>query len=306
MESPIEEAFEILSSMKNDLSKEYQGPIYLAYAAIYKKTENKLLRAIALEKAVEIDPSNTYVIFEAALAQSEAGLSALAITNYESLLRQNPDNSAALNNLGVEFDGLQMPILAVNSYNESSKRHETLAMSNIAYKYIGQGLITDAEELLKKAQQEKEVHPNVLDSMASISKQKNSETEKKERINQVGIKQKAFLKDYADSRFTHNYQEGIFNGKWKYDSEIITIEEKDKTISAEWGKAPNKKKFKGEVNGNSANITFENQIAWLTTSESFSKGNDALCYINANRKTIHIMTLSKEKPEFIDLTLENQ
>jgi hypothetical protein len=179
-------------------------------------------------------------------------------------------------------------------------------MSNLAYKYISQGFMADAEKLLKMAQQEKDVHPNVAEAMASIAKQKNSETEKKVEINKVGIKQKNFLKFYADLRFTPKHQEGAFNGKWRFGSEIINIEEKNNTLSAEWGKAPNKQKLQGNITGNSAEITLENQVSYITTYESFTKGNNGLCYIDSNRKTIHIMTLAKYKPKFMEFVLESE
>ncbi len=306
MEGPVNEAFDILSDIMRTISKENQARIYRAYAEIYKKTENKLLRAISLEKAIEIDSSDNSLLFQAAYAQSEAGLPALAITNYEAQLRQNPDDASTLNNLGAEFNGLGMSIQSVRYYTKSAEGHETLAMSNLAYKFIEVGFITEAESILRKAQEEKSVHPNVLDAMASIAKRKKSEDEKKSEIDKIGIRQKTFFKNFAEARFNIPYKEGVFNGTWKFGSETIKIEEKDKIIVAEWGKAPNKRRLKGEIEDRSANFVFENQIAWMTSQESFTVTSNGLCYLDLDRKVIHLMTLSKEKPEFMEFILENE
>ena len=57
----------------------------------------------------------------------------------------------ALNNLGVQYETLKMPGKCVESYYKSADHKETLAMANLAQKYLDQGFVNNAKELIDKA-----------------------------------------------------------------------------------------------------------------------------------------------------------
>src|SRR6185369_1067483 len=116
-----------------------------------------------LEKALEIKPENTSLRFDAAYAQSHTDLSQLALANYDTLIRQEPDNSMAINNLGVEVDRLNMPIRSASYFKDSAEKNNTLAMANLGYRYLNRGFAKEAEEILRNAQKLENVYPNVAE-----------------------------------------------------------------------------------------------------------------------------------------------
>lgn len=90
--------------------------LYKGLGNLYGKEGNIIRKAIALQKGLEYKPGDKELLFEAAYAQSEAKLSQLCTSNYDILIRFTPDHNTALNNLGVECDGLGMPIKSVEYY----------------------------------------------------------------------------------------------------------------------------------------------------------------------------------------------
>src|SRR5215217_1746854 len=84
--------------------------LYTELASLYEKTGDSELRAIALEKAIEYQPNDTDLRFGAAYSYSENDLSTLALMHYQTLLEFKPDDTMALNNLGVTYGELNMPV----------------------------------------------------------------------------------------------------------------------------------------------------------------------------------------------------
>jgi hypothetical protein len=63
--------------------------------------------------------------------------SALAMMHYQAMLRFEPDNFAALNNIGIVYSEWDMPIRRVFSYKKAIENGNTLADANLAHEYIG-------------------------------------------------------------------------------------------------------------------------------------------------------------------------
>ena len=59
--------------------------LYKSMASMYQAKGSERMRAIALEKALEFAPNDKGIRFSAAYAQSQAKLSAVSITNYDTL-----------------------------------------------------------------------------------------------------------------------------------------------------------------------------------------------------------------------------
>jgi hypothetical protein len=139
-----EEVF-YLAAFEMAVSKDTQLKLYRAAAGIFKDRGDKLMRPVALEKALELNPSDRDLRFSAAYAESEADLPHLASANYEALIEQDLKSSAvAMNNLGVQADAFKLPIKSVALYRASMKEGETLATANLAYKLLNQGFIDEA------------------------------------------------------------------------------------------------------------------------------------------------------------------
>ncbi len=196
-----------------------------------------------------------------------------------------------------------MPIHAVKYFNDASEKNNTLSMANLAYRYLYKGFIQEAEMQLNKARQNANVHPNVSAATAEISELQEKENQKRKDSIQIGVRQRTFLLEYANARFISNTIPASFSGNWSYGQENINIDDNDGKISATWGKSPGRRKLKGMINGRTAIVNIQNQIAWMTLQETYASGIDALCYLSSDATTLHIMILDKEKPEYLDFVV---
>ena len=298
------ETFDIAIKTLKEVDKTFQSPIYQALAKVYEKYDNKLLRAIALEKALETSPNNSDLFFNAAYAQTHVNkLSTLALVNYDTVLRIQPKNSMATNNLGVLADELKMPIKSTELYQQSSENENTLAMANLAYKLLGKGFIDEAEEIISKAQEQQDVHSNIAAAASKIMQNKEAEREKWEALINLGIKQKTFLQNFAEARFNYSEKPKTFNGRWKFENTSLEIKETNGNFISIWGEGSSRQKLTGEVKGETAEVTLKKTSSW--NKETFDSGNSGLCYLSPDRKKIHIMILDKENPAFLELWSED-
>ena len=131
----MDEALAIASQGLQTIKEEkFRLPLYRSIAAVFKAKKDELSQAIALEKATSLDPEDKQLRFEAAYAlRTNVKLLHSAATNYDTILRQQPNHSMALNNIGVIASDFQLPAKSVDFYHDSAKDHETLAMANLAY-----------------------------------------------------------------------------------------------------------------------------------------------------------------------------
>src|SRR5262249_26230804 len=71
-------------------------------------------------------------------------------------------------NLGVAFERTGLLGKAVSAYRESERLGETLAMSNLAQKFMSAGFLSEAEEECEKALKIENFHQNVASTLAEL------------------------------------------------------------------------------------------------------------------------------------------
>jgi Flp pilus assembly protein TadD len=197
-------------------SSEDVGDLYEGLAAIYEGAEKHELRALALEKALEHKPNDANLHFSAAwsYSQGETKPSVLAILHYELVTRFDRHNGSALNNLGVQYQRLDLPIRAVSTYSEAVAQHETLAAANLANLYIRAGFKKEAQEILEEASLQKGVHSNVGKSVAALAEQENNEVQAQNQYMRAANEQQRYMLDYANACFIGE-SSLPFEGKWR-------------------------------------------------------------------------------------------
>jgi thioredoxin-like negative regulator of GroEL len=147
----IDGALLILRKLLSDNNyKEFRASIFKAMAEISKETNDIDRYIIYAEASLDIDPSDTNLRFNLAYVYSNNSDNQLAFLHYRKLIDTSID-SVALNNLGVQYDTLNMPSKCIKSYYKSTEYKETLAMANLAQKYIDKGFAEQARELIDKA-----------------------------------------------------------------------------------------------------------------------------------------------------------
>jgi hypothetical protein len=125
---------------------------------------------------------------------SEASLNELSAFHYKTAVQQNPKDSAALNNLGVVYSALEMPISSVRNHVAAAELGNTLASGNLAFKYLDAGMLDDAEEAIAGATEESEHDVMVDDAQAEVKRRQELESAKNSDLLRTAGQQRGFFK----------------------------------------------------------------------------------------------------------------
>lgn len=125
------------------------------------------LKAAMLERELSINPADISKRFQLAYLHSQTGNEALAMFHYEKIPANQRDGTT-WNNLGVAYRHFSLRGKAINAYRKAAERDETLAMSNLAYESMGSGFLSEADEILKKAQKQPSYHDNVASAVVRL------------------------------------------------------------------------------------------------------------------------------------------
>lgn len=175
-----------------------RSALFCRAAELFQNLELEYESSCALEKALELRPLDFGTRFKLAYKYSEKSANKFAAYHYLKHCAVSPDE-ASLNNLGVSYSAVKLPILSVRRYRESIEKGGTLAASNLALSLVGTGLISEAETILNAAITEQTVHDNVYSTMNHIRiAQKNEEERESEMLKIVG-KYRRYRLLYADA-----------------------------------------------------------------------------------------------------------
>lgn len=278
-----------LATINND---ESQYIIYKGLAAIYELEDEDLLRAVALEKALEFKPNETEVLFSAGYAYRKSDQH-LALLHYKTLIRFAPENAMALNNLGAAYEELGMPLKAVSFYRQARSLGNTLSAANLAYRFMNAGFSDEASSILSEAQKSDNVHANVASAMAAISKKADSEASDGKRVLELARERQRFIVSFANAYFRSS-DGSAFKGVWTDKSGIeITIEQVAQQISATWVDSYITYTLTGEACNLGAKIILKGK----TSTGLLDTEQRGLIYISADRDEIMCMLYKAQKVE---------
>ncbi len=240
-----------------ELGETARAPVYEAISEVEKALGNEELGALCLEKVCQAKPEDSDALFNAAYALSDAGFHLVATGNYDTLLRFDPENSVAANNLGVEADQMELPIRAVELYRRAADGENTLAMANLAHRLMARGFAKEAESLLKTAAAKPSPHANVAHNQASLEDRRESEKKEWPAIIARAILQREFLRSYTDAYYTRRGEVQI-SGAWVMDSAVpTTIEHSDGKFTAAWTAGAVKHRMTGTFTNSAAKIEIQ-------------------------------------------------
>lgn len=188
--------------------------LYGSIASLYE-TDNSELRAIALQKATDYKPNDTRLRFDAAHSSNEGNLDALALMHYDILLRLNPDDASTLNNIGVVYGQLKLPLQQIAYYKAAVKKGNTLAAANLAYQYLKVGFVDEAKEVLNTAIKVEDAHSNVAGAIAAVDRQEEAQSKTSTEILSAARQQYRFLLAFAEAYFSTPSGEPRFEGDWQ-------------------------------------------------------------------------------------------
>lgn len=152
----------------------------------------------AMERLIDIDPSDNDMRFSLAYKHSDLGNEDLALLHY-SRIPKDERSAVTWNNLGVAYDQLDLPAKSANAYRKAEAKGETLAMSNIANKFIRAGFLDEAQKICELALAAKEYHKNVPKSVGRLKDVPDEEDKKETELLQKAKPISEFYKDFGRS-----------------------------------------------------------------------------------------------------------
>jgi tetratricopeptide (TPR) repeat protein len=166
------------------------------YVELSEIDKNREMAIACLERIVDLDAEDIESRFSLAYKYHEQGDQKLALSHYEKI-PVNERSSIAWNNLGVALDQVGLPALSVRAYRKSETLGETLAMSNLAQKFLGAGFFFEADEICSAALRIKDYHKNILYALSRLKEMPEEEDKKESEILSKVKPRSDFFKEYG-------------------------------------------------------------------------------------------------------------
>jgi len=279
-------------------SREALSTLYGGLADLYHKADNSELRAIALDKAIECNPNDARLRFDAAYSYGENGLRALALMHYQTLLDFQPNNSVALNNIGVTYGELKMPMKQGEFYKKAAGRGETLAFANLAYQYMEAGLSDEASKVLKEAKEKDDVHPNVGNALSALTQRQEAELETEGDVLNASREQRQFLLSFAEAYFSSS-SSPQFEGDWRFpDGVEAKVTQNADSLQIRWTQDDKERIITARVQNCGAMVTKYSREGQYYPTSLWDKGYASLSQDNQH---LDIMIVKDNKHSFLAL-----
>lgn len=266
-------------------------------AELSKKNNNQLLQRLALEKALEIKPNDTGILFSLGYTYAEEDNDLLSLLHYKTLLKLDPNHQSALNNLGVTYKRLGFNIKSIEKYKESSQSGNTLATSNLAYQFLNNGFLDEAKHILEEALKKENIHSNVYSALRELKEKQEEEKEKEiEKLEEARFL-RGFYRSSADARFDSNREIHFQAGNWKFsDGAIVVIEVNEGTINISWDTIYSSYKYSGNIINRFLELSyFASGINVVKTERKLEEKGKAFAYINNELNQISINNLKDKR-----------
>ena len=177
-----------------------------------------------MERIVEVDPSDIDTRFSLAYKHSECGNNDLALYHY---LKIPPRERGAMawNNLGVAFDGFSLRAKSVEAYRRAEGLGETLAMSNLAQKFISAGFLPEAKKQCDDALAITDYHKNIGHALASLKELPDKESERQSELLEKAKPKSEFYKQFG--RAVSRSDTNELSGRWKGPDCVLDVNSRD-------------------------------------------------------------------------------
>lgn len=172
--------FKILSSLKNIAEIQDKSDQYLAYC----------------ESILDIAPDDHDLRFSLAYKYSGLNNSELSLFHYLMIPGAN-QSSTIWNNIGVAYSRLEIQGKAVEAYRKSEAMGGTLAMSNLAHKFLEEGFLKEAAEICDRAVKTENYDKTVGSAINKIKKTEEEENEKHKKSLKDIEKRRKFYIDFG-------------------------------------------------------------------------------------------------------------
>lgn len=211
-----------------------KGKLFSILANISKISKNIDLFIAYAEASLDINPSNTELRFDLAYQYSEMGHHKISLLHYIKF-NSAKESSSGLNNLAVEYDKFDLKAKSIENYEKAAELKETLAMANLAQRYLDEGFVKNATILISNANELQkegvEVHGNIGLAKNRINTISKNESEKENEIIKTAELERRFRVEYANEMCSNKVLEkekieGAWTTPWGEISIIYDISSK--------------------------------------------------------------------------------
>jgi tetratricopeptide (TPR) repeat protein len=187
------------------------------YAEITR--DNDLYLSV-LERLSELDPSNTEIRFTLAHKHAEAGNDDLSLANY---LRIPLDDRGAgtWNNLGVAYSAFGIQARAVEAFGRSGQLGNTIALSNLANRFMNIGFLDEARSLLNKARKDDDFDKAISEADARLKSVPEGESKLVEETLEKSKDKWGFFKEMG--RAVSDRTPKDISGNWSAPQSELTV-----------------------------------------------------------------------------------
>lgn len=180
-----EVALAIITRMKTGVEEDgdRDGELQLlrTLRRISELAKEDVVNLATMERIIELDPGDTDTRFSVAYKYSMRGDYDAALFHYLNIPSQER-TAMAWNNLGVAFDHFDLKSKSVDAYRTSKAMGETLAMSNLAWKFMQEGFLAEAQKECEAGLAIKDFHENVGHAFAKLKSLPSEEDKSQERL----------------------------------------------------------------------------------------------------------------------------
>ncbi len=196
-DSDFDKAFEILDELRASYKADQESSILYIISEIGSIMKDNDLQANAMERISLMRPDDVDNRFSLAYKYSELDYNEVSLHHYLQIPvgKRNP---TTWNNLGVAYQNFSAPSKSVDAYRRSAESGETLAMSNIAYKFMGAGFLTEASSQIDLALKQSDPHRNVGEAMSRIKDIPDEETKVIDEAIEKAKSRLAILRQLSD------------------------------------------------------------------------------------------------------------
>ncbi|KAA5537041.1 hypothetical protein F0919_05040 [Taibaiella lutea] len=287
----------LLENIDSINSKSSKSELYKSIALFYKKEGNDLLETFAYQKALEMVPNSTSLMFDSAFRylQIDKNFVDLSLFLYQKLLMVNNNNSSASNNAGVAYEKLNMKGKAIKNYKNAFKAESTLAASNIAYKLIECGFMEEAQDYLKQCETYEIVDTNVARVSSYLKDQLEVEEKLEEVYNKTAKQKYKFFSELGNCLFSTKAR---FDNRseFTYGQSPVKVDINGDSIVLSWENGDEKHKVEGKFHNSAIIANYSKPEKNLYPYSESTKYN----YVN-----IDVYGYENEKENLIFLTIKD-
>src|SRR5262249_53726811 len=200
-DQPVE-MFQLLGAAAVEYAKAKSQPMMArtisrlkSMANIVQNGELRLLRVLSdvapdgeddvkigvMERIIDLDPDDDTTRFSLAYRYSQKQSHDLSLFHYMKI-PESQRGGGAWNNVGVEYDRLGLRAKSIDAYRAAEGMAETLAMSNLAQRFMSGGFLSEAEKICTDALKIENFHENVANTMGEVKAVPAAEDEKQAEL----------------------------------------------------------------------------------------------------------------------------